>query len=102
MNKKKDRLRIGMLGRGPVSQAARFDACRKARNAELYAICDHAPDLLAAMTAIHSPQVVYDDYAAMLADPQVDAVIIATRMLFTQRWRAKRWQRAYMYWSKNR
>ncbi len=71
-------LRIGVLGCGPIAQAAHFDACRKARNAELYAICDRAPDFLAAMAATHQPRVVYADYAAMLADPLVEAVIVAT------------------------
>src|SRR6476619_4759163 len=77
MIQKEDRLlRIGVLGAGPIGQAAHFEACRKARNTELYAICDAAEDLLTRMAAIHQPQVTYRDYAAMLADPQVDAVII--------------------------
>lgn len=71
------RLRIGVLGCGQIAQAAHFEACRKARNAELYAICDLAEDLLAEMTAIHHPRVAYRDYDAMLADPDVDAVIVA-------------------------
>ena len=71
-------LRIGVLGAGPISQAAHFEACRKARNAELYAICDVAEDLVTRMAAIHEPRVTYLDYDAMLADPQVEAVIIAT------------------------
>ncbi len=54
-----------------------MDACRKARNAELYAICDLADDLRERMAAIHQPKVAYADYDAMLADPQVEAVIIA-------------------------
>jgi predicted dehydrogenase len=69
-------LRIGVLGAGPISQSAHFDACRKAHNAELYAICDAAPDLLARMTQFHEPRAAYQDYQAMLADPQVEAVII--------------------------
>lgn len=69
-------LRIGVLGAGPIAQAAHFEACRKARNAELYAICDAAEDLLARVAAIHQPRVIYRDYAVMLADPQVEAVII--------------------------
>ena len=36
-----------------------------------------APDLLAAMAAVHQPRAAYADYAAMLADPQVEAVIVA-------------------------
>jgi predicted dehydrogenase len=71
-------LRLGVLGAGPISQAAHFEACRKARNAQLYAICDVAEDLVSKMAAIHEPHVTYLDYDAMLADPQVDAVIIAT------------------------
>lgn len=72
------RLRIGVLGAGPIAQAAHFDACRKARNAQLYAICDAAPDLLAQVAAVHLPQVTYTDFDAMLDDPQVDAVLLAT------------------------
>ena len=37
-------LRIGVVGAGPIAQAAHFEACRKARNAELYAICDLGTD----------------------------------------------------------
>ena len=33
-------LRIGVLGAGQISQAAHLEACRKAGNAELYALCD--------------------------------------------------------------
>ena len=76
--KREDRLlRIGVLGCGPIAQFAHFDACRKARNAELYAMCDRAPDLLERMAAVHQPRVTYSDYDQMLADPQVEAVIIA-------------------------
>ena len=77
MIQKADRLlRIGVLGAGPIAQAAHFEACRKARNAELYAICDVAADLLGRVAAIHQPQVTYTNYADMLADPHVEAVII--------------------------
>jgi predicted dehydrogenase len=77
VNKDDRLLRIGVLGCGPISQFAHFDACRKARNAELYAICDLADDLRARMEAIHQPRVAYADYDAMLADPNVEAVIVA-------------------------
>ena len=72
------RLRLGILGAGPISQAAHFEAARRARNVELLAICDVAEDLLARMAALHAPQRTYTDYAAMLADPEIDAVLIAT------------------------
>jgi predicted dehydrogenase len=76
MKKETRLLRIGVLGCGPIAQFAHFDACRKARNAELYAICDVAPDLVARMAAIHQPRTTYSSFEAMLADPQVEAVIL--------------------------
>jgi predicted dehydrogenase len=70
-------LRIGVLGCGPIAQFAHLDACRKAKNAELYAICDLADDLRQRMLEVHRPQVAYAEYDVMLADPRVEAVIIA-------------------------
>jgi predicted dehydrogenase len=78
MKKEERLLRVGVLGCGPISQIAHFDACHKARNVELYAICDLAEDLLHKMAAIHEPRVVYCDLDTMLADPKVEAVIIGT------------------------
>jgi predicted dehydrogenase len=72
-----DVLRVGVLGAGQISQSAHLEACRKARNAELYALCDAAPDLLGRVAAAHRPRVSYASYDAMLADPRVDAVIVA-------------------------
>ncbi|MFN8487252.1 MAG: Gfo/Idh/MocA family oxidoreductase [Caldilineaceae bacterium] len=77
MNKESRLLRIGVLGAGPIAQAGHFEACRKARNAELYAICDAAADLLTKMAAVHDPRVTYNDYDAMLADKAVEAVLVA-------------------------
>lgn len=77
--KKEDRLlRIGVLGGGPIAQSAHFDATCKARNSELYAICEHAEDLLQNIAEIHRPVVTYREYSEMLADQRVEAVIIAT------------------------
>ncbi|MEN9936113.1 MAG: hypothetical protein RLZZ387_2692 [Chloroflexota bacterium] len=77
-HKEPRRLRVGVLGAGPIAQAAHLDACRKARNADLYALCDAADDLLAQVAASHNPQVTFTSYDDMLADPQVEAVILAT------------------------
>jgi predicted dehydrogenase len=77
MGEKQRALRVGVLGAGPIAQAAHFEACRKAKNAELYAICEVAEDLLERMSAIQAPRKAYADYDAMLADPNVDAVIVA-------------------------
>lgn len=83
MPAKEDRLlRVGVLGCGPIAQAAHFEACTKARNATLHAICDVADDLRVRMAATHAPAQSYADYDAMLADTEVEAVIIATSDAF--------------------
>lgn len=70
--------RIGVLGAGPIAQFGHFEACAKASNAELYAICDVAEDLAQRMAVTHDAGQVFTDYDAMLADPDLDGVIIAT------------------------
>ena len=81
---KKDqrRLRVGVLGCGQIAQAAHFESCAKARNVDLYAICDVAADLVERMAEIHRPARTYSDYATMLADSELEAVIIATADAF--------------------
>ncbi len=76
------RVNIGVVGCGPVAQFAHFDACRKASNAHLYAICDLAEDLVDRMAAIHQPDRTFLEYEEMLADPGLDAVIVATADAF--------------------
>jgi predicted dehydrogenase len=76
------RLRVGVLGAGQIAQAAHFESCTKARNAELAAICDVADDLRTRMAIMHGVEKTYADYDKMLADPEIDAVIIATSDAF--------------------
>jgi predicted dehydrogenase len=70
-------LNIGILGAGPISQVAHFEACQKARNVRTYAICDSAKDLLDAASTAWQPEKTFTDFDAMLADPSVQAVLIA-------------------------
>ncbi|MCY3665969.1 MAG: Gfo/Idh/MocA family oxidoreductase [Gemmatimonadetes bacterium] len=78
MNKDSQLLSIGVLGCGPIAQFAHFESCIKARNTRLYALCDQAPDLVERMAVVHQPEKTYADFADMLADSQVEAVVIAT------------------------
>lgn len=80
--KSEKRLRVGVLGAGQIAQAAHFESCTKAVNAELFAICDVADDLRERMVVTHGAQKSYNDYDRMLADPEIDAVIIATADAF--------------------
>jgi predicted dehydrogenase len=76
------RLKVGVLGCGPIAQFAHLESCQKARNVELYALCDVAPDLLERMAGYYRPQHTHSDYAEMLADPKLDAVVICTSDAF--------------------
>ena len=79
MVKKADRLlRVGILGCGPIAQFAHFESAVKGRNTELHAICDVAGDLVQRMGDTYLPHRRYHDYNAMLADADVEAVVIAT------------------------
>ena len=80
--KRDRRLHIGVLGCGPIAQAAHFESCTKAANADLHAICDVADDLRERMAATHAPRRQFADYDAMLADPELEAVIVATSDAF--------------------
>ena len=82
IRKRERRLRVGVLGCGPIAQFAHFESCQKAANADLYAICDVATDLVERMGATYRPQKSYLDYDEMLADPELEAVIIATSDAF--------------------
>lgn len=72
------RLRVGVLGAGQIAQSAHFESCTKAANADLYAICDVADDLRERMVITHGAQKSFKSYDEMLADSEVEAVIIAT------------------------
>ncbi len=75
--KKQERLlRVGVLGCGVICQAAHLIGSTKAKNVHLQAICDVAEDLLHKIADIYGPDSIYTDYAEMLEDPRVEAVII--------------------------
>jgi len=63
--KNEDRLlRVGVLGAGLIAQAAHLEACKKARNVELYAICDAAQDLVGKVASVFEPKKTFSDYDA--------------------------------------
>lgn len=80
--KQEKRLRVGVLGAGQIAQAAHFESCTKAANADLYGICDVADDLRERMAITHGAKKTYNDYDRMLADTDIDAVVIATADAF--------------------
>jgi|TARA_X000000950_G_scaffold139932_1_gene173638 predicted dehydrogenase len=75
-------LKIGILGCGAIAQAGHFESVTKARNTTLHAICDVAEDLLQRFSVTYGAARTYTQYERMLADPDLDAVIIATADAF--------------------
>ncbi|REE88986.1 putative dehydrogenase [Paenibacillus taihuensis] len=70
------KLKVGVLGCGVISQAAHLEACVRANHVELVAICDVAEDLVEKMNSKFIPKRTYTNYDEMLADPEIEAVII--------------------------
>jgi predicted dehydrogenase len=70
------RLRVGILGCGPISQFAHLESVQKARNATLHAVCDADEGLARRFGGFYDAARTYLDYDAMLADPEVEAVVI--------------------------
>ncbi len=70
MNKKDARrLKVGVLGCGPIAQFRSLRVVCQGAHAELHAICDVAEDLVQRMAATYEPTRTFLDYDAMLADP---------------------------------
>lgn len=70
------KLRTGVLGCGPISQFAHFESVQKSRNAALQAVCDADEGLANHFGRFYDAKRIYSDYEQMLADPDVEAVVI--------------------------
>ena len=77
-----DRVRLGVIGCGPITLNAHADAIAKARNIQLQALSDRDPSLLDEMTARLKPINTYRDGDDLVNDPNVDLVLIAVHDRF--------------------
>src|SRR5690349_12134611 len=71
-------VRIAIIGAGAVSDYHHVPAIRLDPRAELAGVCDSSPELLEKRRGDWGCEKVTTDFEALCADPQVDAVIIAT------------------------
>jgi predicted dehydrogenase len=71
-------VRIAIVGAGAVSDYHHVPAIQLDSRARLVAICDASEELLVQRRAQWGCEKISTDYEAVCADPQVDAVIIAT------------------------
>ncbi|MFK8013983.1 MAG: Gfo/Idh/MocA family protein [Gammaproteobacteria bacterium] len=72
-----NRVRWGIVGPGRIAHTFATDMAY-VDNATLQAVTSRSPDTAQAFAARYHIESAYSDYAAMLADPEVDAVYIAT------------------------
>ena len=68
----------GMVGTGSVTERKSGPALYKARNSALYAVTNRTRAKAEDYAARHGVSIVYDNIDEMLADPQIDAIYIAT------------------------
>ena len=72
-----NKLRIGVVGCGPIAQNAHLPAIEKARDVHLQAIADTDPALRERVSQRYRPQSVYEHSDEIFADPNVDLIILA-------------------------
>jgi predicted dehydrogenase len=72
-----NKLRIGLVGCGPIAQNAHLPAIEKARDIQLQAIADTDPVLRERVSLRYRAQSVYAHSDEVFADPNVDLVILA-------------------------
>ena len=82
MQKERHCVRVGILGCGPISQFAHLESVQKGRNVQLRAVCDADEGLARRFGQFYDAERIYLDYDEMLADEQVDAVVLATSDAF--------------------
>lgn len=68
---------IGVVGCGFVGLGAHVSSFRKIEGSRLVAVADPDANRLSKAAAKYEPQSVYHDYAELVNDPQVDAVVVA-------------------------
>ena len=75
-------LGMGILGCGPIAQFAHLESVQKGRNVALAAVCDRDEGLANRFGTFYDAAHIYNDYDKMLADPAVEAIVIATSDAF--------------------
>lgn len=66
----------GVLGNATIARKCMIPAICKSRNGQMHALATRSPAHAAPLAAEHHIEHVYDSYAALLTDPQIDLVYI--------------------------
>ena len=73
-----EKIRFGVIGAGGIADRRTIPGMKLARNAELTAVMELNPAVAEQLRVKHGAKRAYSDAAALLADPEVDAVYIAS------------------------
>jgi predicted dehydrogenase len=71
--------RLAVIGTGGLAQSQHLPNIQRSRLAELEALCDLNPELLQRLGRKYQVAKTRTDYREVLADPDIDGVVIATR-----------------------
>ncbi|MCX5894321.1 MAG: Gfo/Idh/MocA family oxidoreductase [Proteobacteria bacterium] len=71
-----DKIRWGILGNATIARVCVIPAIQKSRNGVVHALATRFPADAGEVAAQHNIPRVYDSYAVLLADPEIDAVYI--------------------------
>jgi len=76
------KVRVGIIGSGPIAQSAHIPGYQAAKDAEVVALCDIKPGVLKEAAAKFNISRTYIDYRELLAADDIDAVSICTPNAF--------------------
>src|ERR1700675_3339477 len=71
---------FGLIGAGGISQSQHLPNLSRARNIRLKTVCDLVPELLDQAQQHYRVEHVTQNYRDLLKDPEIQAVVIATRV----------------------
>lgn len=69
---------VGIIGSGSIAEIGHCPSIRALPNAELIALCDTNPEILQSMAKKWEPKRTYSNYHDLLADKEVQVVIVGT------------------------
>lgn len=80
---KQKKLKVGFVGAGFIGQIAHIDNFAQLNNCHMYALAEMRLELRAKVGQRYNIEKLYQDHHAMLADPELDAVVVVVPRPYT-------------------
>ena len=84
-------LRVGLIGAGANTRTRHIPGLLAQRNVELVAVCNRRPESTAAVAREHNIPRTHERWQDLVADPEIDAVVVGTGRTCTAPSRWRRW-----------